>query len=96
MKTIAKFAAASAFALTLAACGDSGDASEDAMADSVEMPADEAMAEVPDPAEDVTAAAEEATQTAEENLDAAEAAAAAAEETVADVEAAAAAAEAAE
>ena len=44
MKKIALFAAVSSFALALAACGDTDDASEDAMADNVEMPADEAMA----------------------------------------------------
>jgi hypothetical protein len=79
---------AAAFALT--ACGSSDDASEDAMADTVEMPADEAMAGLPDPAADATAAAdaieaaeEDAIQTAEEAADEAEAA-------VADIEAAAA------
>ncbi len=70
MKKLALFAAAS-FALTLAACGDTDDASEDAMADNVELPADEAMANVPDPAADATTAAEEAT--AEEQANAEEA-----------------------
>ena len=45
----------------LAACGSSTDASEEAMADNVEMPADDAMADVPDPVLD-----EDATLTAEE------------------------------
>jgi len=48
MKSI-RFAAAATIALALAACGDTPDASEDAMADSVEMPADEAMADAPMP-----------------------------------------------
>ena len=38
-----------ALALALAACGDSGDASDDATADNVELPADEAMAGAPEP-----------------------------------------------
>ena len=60
MKKIALFAAVSSFALALAACGGSDDASEDAMADSVEMPADEAMADMPMPAADADEAAEDA------------------------------------
>ena len=48
-----KFAiiAAAAGAFALAGCGDTTDASEDAVADSVEVPADEAMADAPDPVE---------------------------------------------
>jgi hypothetical protein len=72
MKKIALLAAASSFAL--AACGDSGDASEDAMAESVELPADEAMADVPDPAADLEAVEDEAAvddATANEAADAA-------------------------
>ena len=88
-----KFAllAASSFALALAACGDSGDASEDALADNVEMPADEAMSGVPDPtdADAAAAAAEEATESADNAVDAAEVAGAAAEEAAADAAAAA-------
>ena len=94
MKKIALFAAVSSFALALAACGDSDDASEDAMADTVEMPADEAMADAPLPVADSTEAAEDAEATAAEEAaaeDAGDAAAAAA----ADAEAAADAAEAA-
>ena len=52
MKKFALIAAASSFALALSACGSADDASEDAMADNVEMPADEAMAEAPDPTAD--------------------------------------------
>jgi maltose-binding protein MalE len=90
MKKFALIAAASSMALALAACGDADDASEDAMADNVEMPADEAMASVPDPATDaVDDAAEEATQDAEAAIEqTAETAADAAEATVADIEAA--------
>ena len=49
MKKIVSAAFAGAFALALAACGSSDDASTEAEADTVELPADEAM-------EDVTAA----------------------------------------
>jgi hypothetical protein len=82
MKKIALFAAVSSFALALSACGDSGDASEDAMADNVELPADEAMADMPMPTADATEAAEDAeagpdeAAAAEDAADAAEAAAA--------------------
>ena len=47
-------------ALALAACGSSTDASEDAMADTVEIPADEAMANAPDPVADPAAAVDNA------------------------------------
>ena len=47
MKKFALIALPAAFAL--AACGDSTDASDDAVADTVEVPADDAMANVPDP-----------------------------------------------
>ena len=82
MKKIALFAAVSSFALALAACGDSDDASEDSLADNVEMPADEAMADMPMPAADATEATDEAAEdadtaaNAEEAADAAEQAAA--------------------
>ena len=94
MKKIALLAVSS-FALALAACGSADDASEDAMADNVEMPADEAMAGAPEPAADaVDEAAEEATQDAEAAVEqTAEDAADAAEAAVADIEAAAAATE---
>jgi len=91
MKKLAYVAFASAAALSLAACGSSEDASEDAMADNVEVPADEAMTGVEEPVldagatEEPTDAADEAAATTEEAADAAAAAAA-------DVEAAAAAA----
>lgn len=89
MKKMLLSAAVSSFALALAACGGSDDASEDAMADNVEMPADEALADAPLPVADETTAAEEAAESAEESLDAAEAAGAAAEEAAADAAAAA-------
>ena len=89
MKKIALFTAASGFALALAACGDSDDASEDALADDVELPADEAMNGVPDPVADLES---EEGQDPAETLEAAESAADDAEAAVADVEAAAAAA----
>lgn len=50
MKKLVLLAAAPAFALI--GCGDSTDASEDAVADTVEMPADEAMADTPPPVAD--------------------------------------------
>ena len=90
MKKIALVAAASAFALTLAACGDSDDASEDAMADNVEMPADEALANTPLPAADSTEPAADATSAASAAEQAtAEEAGAAAEQAAADAAAAA-------
>ena len=87
MKKIILSAAVSSFALALAACGGSDDASEDAMADNVEMPADEALADVPLPVADETAEVDEATDASD--LDAVEAAGAAAEEAAADAAAAA-------
>jgi hypothetical protein len=83
---------ASASVLALAACGSSDDASADAEADTVEMPADEAMTGVEDPVLDdgATQDAEEATTT---SAGEAAAAAEAAGEAAADAAAAAAAAE---
>lgn len=49
---IARFAPLAPVALLLVACGGADDASEDAMVDTVEMPADEAMANAPMPVED--------------------------------------------
>ncbi|MFN4037871.1 MAG: hypothetical protein ACK4IB_00920 [Erythrobacter sp.] len=48
MKKLAPFAAAVGTALLLAACGSSDDASTEARADTVEMPADEALEAVTD------------------------------------------------
>ena len=89
MKKIALFAAVSSFALALAACGGSDDASEDAMADDVEMPADEAMADTPLPVADATEAADEADEAADDATANAEEAADAAEQAAADAAAAA-------
>ena len=90
MKKIALFAAVSSFALALAACGGSDDASEDAMADDVEMPADDAMAGTPPPVADATEAAEDAADDAADDASAsAEEAADAAEQAAADAAAAA-------
>lgn len=82
MKKIAYTLLASAGALALAACGSSDSASEDAQADSVEMPADEAMTgttEEPaadadamsDAVDDATAAATEVADKTAEAADAA-------------------------
>src|SRR5690606_10143929 len=87
MKKFALIAFASAAALGLAACGESNDASEDAMADNVEMPAEDAMADAALPTADADAmsdaaedaavdAADTAADTATEAADAAEEAAA--------------------
>ena len=96
MKKIATLALVSAGSLMLAACGSADDASADATADTVEMPADEALETVTEePVADAGAAAVEETDgnvTTEE----AEAAADAAADVAADAVAAAEAAEAAE
>lgn len=55
-----KIAVAASFTLALAACGSATDASEDALADNVEVPADEAMAAAPAPVADPAALTEEA------------------------------------
>ena len=92
MKKITLFAAVSSFALALAACGDSDDASEDSLAESVEMPADEAMADMPMPTADATEAAEEAEELTDDAAasteEAADAAQQAADEAAAAAEAA--------
>ena len=89
MKKLAILVSCSAFAL--AACGDTTDASEEATADTVEVPADEAMAEAPDPVveEEPVAAPAEVEEPAAVDEDTAEAAADAAQETVDDALAAA-------
>ena len=55
MKKIAYAAFAALAALTLSACGSSDDASSDAEADNVEMPADQAMAGAAQPSPDALA-----------------------------------------
>jgi hypothetical protein len=78
MKKLATLALASFGALALAGCGSSDDASTDAMADDVEVPADEAMAAAGDatPTDDPSADSDAAQATAQEAGDAAAAAAA--------------------
>ena len=60
MKKLTTILAATTASLALAACGSSTDASEDAMADTVEMPADQALADTPEPVADEEVAGEEA------------------------------------
>ncbi len=74
MKTALKIAALSGTTLLLAACGGYTDASEDALADNVEMPADEALVGTPEPVAD-DAAMEDVTEVAAEEAAVAEAAA---------------------
>jgi hypothetical protein len=82
MKKFALIAFAAVAAYGLSACGKSDDASEDAMADNVEMPADTAMATATPPVADAEASSDAAdvtsatSSTAAEAGDAAEAAAA--------------------
>ena len=81
MKKFALIAFAAAAAYGLAACGKSDDASEDAMADNVEMPADQAMSTAAPPVADAEASSDTAatgptSAAASEAGDAAEAAAA--------------------
>lgn len=90
MKKFALVAFASAAALGLAACGSSDDASEDAMADNVEMPAEETMTDAPLPEADTGAMSDAATDAGAAPADTTAADAAdAAEEAAADAAAAA-------
>ena len=79
MKKFTLIAIASTATLALAACGGTTDASEDAMADTVEMPADQALADTPEPVEDAEVAAEDAALEEAAEMDALEAADAAEE-----------------
>ena len=93
MKKFALIAFAAVAAYGLAACGKSDDASEDAMADNVEMPADQAMATAAPPVADAEASSDEAatgptSAAAAEAGDAAEAAAKDANDAAAAAEAA--------
>lgn len=64
MNTRTTFAALSVAALMLAACGSSDDASTEASADTVEMPADEALEAISDePVADPEATATDAPET---------------------------------
>lgn len=73
MKTTfaARLAFSAPLALVLAACGSATDASEDALADNVELPADESMAGTPAPVADEAALAEDAASAEDEATDAA-------------------------
>ena len=61
MKKFALIAFAALAAYGLSACGKSDDASDEAMADNVEMPADEAMSTAAPPVADAEAASDAAT-----------------------------------
>lgn len=77
MKKLAPFALASAAALVLAACGSSESAKEEAMADNVELPAEEALGDIDAAATPVAdAAAAPGAETATPAAEAAPAAAA--------------------
>ncbi|TIX48940.1 hypothetical protein [Alteraurantiacibacter aquimixticola] len=91
MKTTARIAILTAATLALTACGSTTDASEDAIADNVEMPADQALTDTPMPVEDEAALTEDETALAEEGegMDAMEAAETAEEIVAEDAEAAA-------
>ena len=88
MKKIALTALLTGSALALAACGDAEDASYEAEADNVEVPANEAMDTVEDePVEDADATAEATEEVADTVEAEADAAAENAEDVVADIEA---------
>jgi len=75
MKTFAKIAIVSAAALALSACGSSDKASEEATAENVEVPADEAVADATAmPSEDSMAMATDAAMATGDASAAAEAA----------------------
>lgn len=88
MKKLVTVALGSALALALSACGSSDDASTDAMADNVEVPADESMVPVESAAATPVPDAS-ATEDATEAVEKAEAAGNAALDAVSDFEAAA-------
>jgi hypothetical protein len=68
----ARFMLAAPLLLALAACGSATDASEDALADNVEVPADQAMQGTPAPVADADALAEEAEAAESDAIEAAE------------------------
>ena len=89
MKKLLATALLAPFALSLAACGSADDASTEAEADTVEIPANDAMAGVEeDPVADADAAVEAATEDAEVAASSAQAAGDAAADVAAAVEAA--------
>ena len=73
MKKYALIAFAALAAYGLSACGKSDDASEDAMADNVEMPADSAMSTAAPPVADAEASSDTADATSATSATAAEA-----------------------
>ena len=95
MRKFATTTLAAAAALGLAACGSADDASEEAIADTVEMPADDAMVDTPLPVADPDALSDTDQDAGADAVDAqadaadAEAAADAAEQAAADAAAAA-------
>lgn len=88
MKKFALIAFAAVAAYGLTACGKSDDASEDAMADTVEMPADEAMSTAAPPVADAEATSDASDATSAEAAQAGDAAEAAAADAAAAAEAA--------
>lgn len=80
MKKFALIAFASLAAYGLSACGKSDDASDQAMSDNVEMPADEAMATAAPPVADAEATSDAATGATTEAAQAGDAAEAAAKD----------------
>lgn len=72
VKKLAILAFTAAGSLALAACGSTTDASEDAMADDVEMPADQAMADTPEPVMDEAATLEAPEEEPTDAMEAAE------------------------
>jgi hypothetical protein len=88
MKKFALIAFAAVAAYGLTACGKSDDASEDAMADNVEMPADEAMSTAAPPVADAEATSDTSDATSAAAAEAGDAAEAAAADAAAAAEAA--------
>lgn len=89
MKRLLFVSLASAGALALGACGSADDASVDAQADTVEMPAEEGFADAEDPVLDEAATEDDAAEAAATSVDEAVGAAEAASEAAADAAAAA-------
>jgi hypothetical protein len=88
MKKLALIAFAAVAAYGLSACGKSDDASEDAMADNVEMPAEEAMTTAAPPVADAEATSDTSDETSAAAAEAGDAAEAAAADAAAAAEAA--------
>jgi hypothetical protein len=75
VKKFATLAFAAAGSLALAACGSTTDASEDAIADDVEMPADQALIDTPEPVMDEAATLDAPEEEAMDVMEAADTAA---------------------